>query len=58
MALKKVVDNPKIKIAKNDTKKCIVSIDEIANHPHYYKNKLLLCPKCNEELQITELAGK
>lgn len=58
MLYKNVVDNPKIKIAKNDTNKCVVSINDIANRPHYYRSKLLLCPRCNEELQIADMSGR
>ena len=55
---KNVVDNPTIKVAKNDTNKCIVSIKEIADHPHYFRSKLLLCPRCNEELQLVDMSGR
>ena len=54
---KNVVDNPITKVAKNDTNKCIVSINEIANHPHYFKSKLLLWTRCNEELQLVDMSG-
>ena len=53
-----IVDNPKIKTAKNNTKKCAVGIYEIASKPHYYSGQELLCTRCGDKLTISKNDGK
>ncbi len=53
-----IVDNPKIKTAKNNTRKCIVGIREIASAPHYYSGQELLCTRCGDKLTISKNDGR
>lgn len=53
-----IVDNPKIITAKNNTKKCVVGIREIASSPHYYSGQELLCTRCGDRLTISTYDGR